>query len=499
MLAPTLAAVQAADSSFLRFAKHARTHPQVPAVQVEATVTTYGELLDQVEQCAAALSAHGCVAGSPVAVVLPNSLDFVVATLAIFAIGGILVPLSPKFKEDELRHCIVTSKPKAVFHPVALETLIAPLCGPETLRAHSTAELMGQGRFVASQEVDLAAPALYMFSSGSTGKSKRVTRTQRNLLAEYDAFVATANVNVNDCILCTVPLYHAHGFCNTLLAALLTGARLVLPSGEFNARTTMNLLVENGVTIYPAVPFMFKMLCDTRFSTPPDLSSLRLAFSAGAPLPVAVAERFAQLYDKTVGQLYGSTETGAISLNVHQQADKPSSVGRPLHGYEVQIREEDGDGHRLDAGAPGEIWIRTPAMTRQYDGLPEMTQQYFAGDYFFAGDTGYLDADGYLYVTGRKKLLINVAGYKVDPLEVEEVLARHPQVSEAVVIGVEHPGYGEKVKAVVIPRNGREACDEREILEFAAAHLADYKVPKLIEFRDELPRSPLGKILRKYL
>jgi long-chain acyl-CoA synthetase len=336
-----------------------------------------------------------------------------------------------------------------------------------------------------------------MFSSGSTGKSKRVTRTQHNLLAEFEAMVATAGHTAQDRILCTVPLYHAHGFANALVVSLLSGACMVLPASEFNARATMGLLVSEGVTIYPAVPFMIKMLCDTRFTEPPDLSRLRLVFTAGAPLPEAVSARFAQIYGKTVGQLYGSTETGAISLNVLHQTDKPNSVGRPLNGYEVQIREEDGE--VLPAGETGEIWIGSPATTRRYDGLPEMTEQCFAGDYFFAGDTGHLDADGYLYVTGRKKLLINVAGYKVDPLEVEEVLAKHPKIGDSVVVGVAHAGYGEKIKAVVVRRPEAEACTEAEIIEFASEHLAEYKVPKMVEFRDEVPRSPLGKILRKYL
>lgn len=467
------------------------------AVVVDGAALSYGELLEQVDLCAAGLAAAGCGIGVPVAVALPNSLDFVIASLATFAIGGVLVPLNPKFKEDELRHYIETSAPRVILHPPSLDTLIESLAGPSTTRAHSVAALSGNAHFEPVTGIDPQAPALYMFSSGSTGKSKRVTRTQANILAEYDALVRTAGISAEDCILCTVPLYHAHGFGNALLAALLTGGKLVLPGSEFNARATMNLLVSTGVTVYPGVPFMFKMLCDTRFAETPDLSRLRLAFSAGAPLPESVSARFSQLYGKTVGQLYGSTETGAISLNVLRQHDKPLSVGLPLSGFDIEIREEDG--RVLGPGEAGEIWIRTPAATRGYDGLPEMTEECFAAGYFFAGDTGFRDLDGYLYVTGRKKLLINVAGYKVDPLEVEDVLMKHPQVADAVVIGVEHPGYGEKIKAVIVRQPEAGDCTEEELIAYAAEHLAEYKVPRTVEFRAEVPRSPLGKILRKYL
>jgi long-chain acyl-CoA synthetase len=489
--------VTLAENIYSRFhaAVHAGAHR--PAVLVDDRTTTYSELLALVESCAAGLQAHGCGEGSPIAVVLPNSLEFVVATLATFAIGGILVPLNPKFKEDELRHCIETSAPQAIFHSTAAAGLLASLAGPDVLCVAGMATASSERAFVAPRRIDPGAPALYMFSSGSTGKSKRVTRTQRHLLAEYDALAATAGLTASDRILCTVPLYHAHGFCNAMMATLLTGARMVLPSAEFNARSTMGLLVNHSVTVYPAVPFMFKMLGDTRFAERPDLSRLRLAFTAGAPLPEEVSKRFAEQFGRTIGQLYGSTESGAITLNVLHQTTKPASVGRPLTGFEVQIRAENGQ--ELGPGEPGEIWIRTPATTRQYDGLPELTVQHFAGDFFFAGDLGWIDVDGDLYVTGRKKLLINVAGYKVDPLEVEDVLARHPEVAESVVVGVPHAGYGEKIKAVVVLRKDSGPCDERHLVEFVAEQLAEYKVPKLVEFRNEIPRSPLGKILRKYL
>jgi long-chain acyl-CoA synthetase len=480
-----------------RFQAACALSSDAPAMVLEGGTVSHADMGMQVLRCAAGLQQRGCGIGTPVAVLVPNGPDFIVAAFAVFAIGGILVPLNPKFKDDEIRHCVETSLPRVVLHPASLDDLMDRTIPGEIHRAHSVADLSSDAAFTPPSAIDLHAPALYMFSSGSTGKSKRVTRTQAHVLAEYDALAATAGLTASDRMLCTVPMYHAHGFCNAMMASMLSGGSIVLPSAEFNARHTAALLAQHHVTVYPSVPFMIKMLGDTRFAERPDLSRLRLVFTAGAPLPEAVSAKFADHFGVTVGQLYGSTESGAITLNVLHQADKPGSVGRPLQGFEVQIRGDDGD--VLPPTENGEIWIRTPATTRAYDGLPDVSAEHFVGDWFFAGDTGWMDADGDIYVTGRKKLMINVAGYKVDPLEVEEVLSRHPAVAESVVMGVPHPGYGERIKAAVVLRPEGPACGEHELIEFVAGHLAEYKVPKVVEFRAEIPRSPLGKILRKYL
>jgi long-chain acyl-CoA synthetase len=336
--------------------------------------------------------------------------------------------------------------------------------------------------------------ALYMYSSGSTGKPKRVTRTHVQLSDERKALAATIHLTESDRILCTVPLYHAHGFCNCLLAALLTGGTLVIVPGEFNPRETLRALSGESITIYPAVPFMFKMLTEVFIKNMPDLRQLRLVFSAGAAMPEQVGQRFEEIYGVPVRQLYGSTETGAISINLAGGAGTETSVGMPLVGYRIDILDESGTPARQ--GEVGLVAIRSPAMAHQYDGLPEMTAECFVGSYFLPGDMGCKDELGNLYIKGRKKLMINVAGNKVDPLDVEAVIGRHAKVSEVVVVGEADPIYGERVKAVVV---ANEACEASEIIRYCATRLAEYKVPRQVEFRSDIPRSPLGKILRKYL
>lgn len=484
---------------FARFKEAARRTPDAVALTVDQTSYGYADLLGRVERAAGALIAKGIGPGDGVALAWPNGLGFVVATLATFAVDGMLVPLNPRFKEDELHHYLTQSKPRVILHTPELGAIIDKVDVTPVLRCTTLDELgafSGSAPAAAAASAGAAMTGFYMFSSGSTGKSKRITRTQAQVLLEYDALRRTVGLGAKDCILCTVPLFHAHGFANAMLAALLSGGHLVILSTEFNARATAAAIDTHGVTVYPAVPFMFKMLSDTKFATPPSFASTRLFVSAGAALPEATAQKFLELYKKPICQLYGSTETGAITLNFERATAKPGSVGVGLSGTEVSILDENGQ--PVAAGTVGEVWVRTPAATGQYDGLPELSAQCFAAGAFFAGDLGYVDADGDLYITGRKKLLINVAGYKVDPLEVEEVLARHPNVLESVVVGVSHADSGERIKAFVVLKEPG-ATSAQTLIDFLAATLAEYKLPKQVEFRNEIPKSPLGKVLRKYL
>lgn len=477
---------------FQRFREVAERDAKAIALVAGNEQWDYGQLLQRVLQCAAGLRHAGVQWGDAVVVAFPNSVDFVVAALATFGLGGVLVPLNPKYRAEEIEQHLLLCNPRAVLHTSDLEEVLSR--SGVAIRFSDIAALSRvPSSAIASDGSTLTG--LYMFSSGSTGKSKRITRTQQQVLGEFEALASRLQLKPNDCVLCTIPLFHAHGFCNAMLAALLSGATLVLAPGEFNPRATLKLLSEHAVSIFPAVPFMFQLLSDTPLDVSPDLSALRWAISAGAPLPETVTQHWAARFGCEVRQLYGTTETGAIA--VHTAASiNPTSVGKPLPGTQLQIRDEHGG--TLDADQEGEIWVAAATATRSYDGLPTLTAQCFKADWFFTGDLGRIDQQGDLFITGRKKLLINVAGFKVDPLEVEAVLSRHPAVADVVVVGVMQGALGEKIKAVLVLREGQH-CSERDISAFVSERLADYKLPKLIEFTDEIPRSPLGKVLRKYL
>ena len=242
------------------------------------------------------------------------------------------------------------------------------------------------------------------------------------------------------------------------------------------------------------MPFTLRLLAEAPGSA--DLSSLRLCISAANALPRSTFAAFESKFGVPIRQMYGCTEAGAVTLNLDEDPRaNVTSAGRPLRGVEVSI--VDDQGAELEVGRNGEVVIRSPAMTGGYAGMDELNELAFREIGYFSGDRGRLDEDGRLFITGRKKLLIDVRGDKVDPIEVEDVLAVHPKVSEVVVVGVASGVAGEELlKAVVV---ARRECQERELVRYCRERLADYKVPQLVEFRDEIPRNPAGKVLRKYL
>jgi long-chain acyl-CoA synthetase len=242
------------------------------------------------------------------------------------------------------------------------------------------------------------------------------------------------------------------------------------------------------------VPFIFKLLAEAPGDG--DLSSLRLCLSAASALPRPTFDAFTQRLGVPIRQLYGSTETGAVAANLDEDPWTTwRSVGRPLDGVEVSVL--DAAGEPVTGGRIGEIAIRSGAMTRGYAERPQLNGELFAGGWFLSNDRGRVDEAGRLYISGRKQLLVDVKGDKVDPVEVEDVLAVHPKVREVVVVGVESSAEGEDlIKAVVVPDG---SCEARELIRFARERLSNYKVPQMVEFRDEIPRSPSGDVLRKYL
>jgi long-chain acyl-CoA synthetase len=256
----------------------------------------------------------------------------------------------------------------------------------------------------------------------------------------------------------------------------------------------LELLERERITFFPGVPFNFRLMAESPASA--DLSALRLCFSAGTALPRAAFEAFGERFGVLVRQLYGSTETGMITANMSDDPVATSeSVGPPLPGVQVQIADDDGE--LLPAGEVGEVLVTSPAASHGYAGADEANRASFRDGRYSTGDLGRLDEDGLLYLEGRKKLLIEVGGYKVDPIEVQDVIAVHPCVSDVIVVGVAGATEGEEtVKAVVVPN---EDCSESEVISFCRERLSNFKVPRTVEFRDEIPKSPLGKILRKYL
>jgi long-chain acyl-CoA synthetase len=456
----------------------------------------YDGLLALARQYAGGLRRLGVGAGDSVAVVLPNGPEFVAALFACAELRAVLLPLDPRSTRQEwLRlaaeshaRIAITDAPRA--DSLAGSGLTA--VKPEALAAPPS-EPLPAGEF--------AGPVLYLYTSGSTDSRKRLCSTQANLVDEARNFVDTADLTAADNILCTIPLHHSYGLGNCLLDAVYTGSTLVLLENDdtpFAAQCphVLELIRREKIRFYPGVPYQFQVLASLPEGVGTDLAGLRLCVSSGDVLPRRTYERFLQRFGLPIRSLYGSTEAGSIAINLDPaEVLQFGSLGPPLHNVQIRIRDETG--RNLPAGESGQIWVKSPVLPPGgYDNRPELTAAVFQGGYYNTGDLGMLDTRGHLMMTGRKQTFVDVGGHKVDIAEVEEALQGHPLVREAAALAVEVPHLGTLIKAVVVAAN---ACREGDLLAHCRERLAAFKVPRLVEFRDALPRSPLGKVLKSEL
>jgi long-chain acyl-CoA synthetase len=492
--------------------------PTQVAMVYGAQRITYQTLWAEVCGLSQGLRTLGVQEGDCVALLLPNRPEFVTSFFAIAQIHAIAVFLNPALKEAELHHYIQDSHAKVIitdsYHADLCQSVVKSqdwsiqlilVDAPEP-SAQSWQTLV-QSSIAPVSLSPFAGDVLYQYSSGSTGRPKRVCRTQHNIWHQAENCVSTLAIQPSDRILDTIPLFHAYGFGECLLAAIHSGATLyilepVLRDGVpvevpfiFRRSEVLTLLQQEAISIFPSVPYVLNILATTPPEETIDLSGLRLCISAGNYLPEDIFDRFRQRFGIPIRQLYGCTEAGSVSINLQPAATfHYDSVGQPMHN--VDIRVVDPTGQEVPQGTIGELMIYSQTLTRGYHQAPELNREVFQGGGFFTGDLGRKDSEGSIYITGRKKLFIDTAGYKVDPMEVEDVLATHPAVKEVVVVGVPQANVGEVIKAVIVRQ---EDCTAQALQDYCKTQLADFKVPQLIEFRSEIPRSPLGKILRKDL
>jgi long-chain acyl-CoA synthetase len=489
--------------------EQAESRPEHTALVYRDERISYAELVERIERIAGALSERGVGPGDAVGLALRDDPWFVTCFHAIAALGARIVPVNPAFKEPEMAFCFRAAGVRAVISDErtagVCERIVAGFDRPAEVISASAAhgQTLTLDALLASaspERLTRRSPDeifVYQYSSGSTGRPKLVPRTHGQCAAEA-ALYAELGLTPEDRILGAIPLFHTYGMGACLFGGPVSGATLVLLEDPhpflLRRHRALELIEAEAVTVFPGVPFNFRLMAEAPAGA--DLSSLRLCFSAGTALPRSSFEAFGERFGVLARQLYGSTETGIISANM---SDDPvatfESVGAPLGEARVEIVDEDGD--PLPVGELGEVTVKSPAATDGYAEMDEPNRLAFRDGWYFTGDLGRLDDDGMLYLAGRKKLLIEIGGYKVDPIEVQDVIEAHPSVEEAIVVGVHGEVQGEEqVKAVAV-LNGD--CEERELIAFCRQSLANFKVPQVVEFRDEIPKSPLGKVLRKYL
>jgi long-chain acyl-CoA synthetase len=465
------------------------------AIVDQGVAIRYAALEQRVRDLAATLYAQAVRPGHRVALLLPNGAEFVTSYFAVLTLGATVVPLNEHYQETELLRFFLECRVSCVITSPAL----APLCRSVVQqRALPCAVVLTSQAPPASPALELpvgpGGPAMYQFSSGSTGAPKRIARTHANLLFELDSLARTLNFSSTDRFLGVAPFSHVNGLMRSMLASIHTGATLY-PVVKFERQAVAALIANERISVFIAVPFMFAMLAKAHFHRRPDFSSLRLCVSASAPLPKAINLNFHDRFGMYVRQLYGSTETGTISVNALEDiAQTLESVGRPLEGVQVEVRTDDG--RIAEPGQVGELAVRSTAAVQAYDGPTDVNREAFRDGYFLTGDLGRKDSEGLIYLLGRKKFFINKGGYKIDPHEIEAVLESHPKVEEAVAIGMPTVYGDERIRAVVVLRS---PCDEDEIFAYCRGKIAAFKIPSVIEFRDSLPKSATGKVLRDAL
>lgn len=291
----------------------------------------------------------------------------------------------------------------------------------------------------------------------------------------------------NDRVLAVLPFSHSFGLFNVLLASLAAGATLHI--APFSPRETAATIERARITVLPAGPFMFRMLSETEFRTVPDFSSVRLAVSTGSALSPAVALRFREKFGIGLAQCYGATEAGPIAVaRPEERVDRPGWVGTPCAGVAVEIW--DPAGKRLGLCEEGEVAVKSAAATCCYIGDAEASEDVFRNGYVLTGDMGCMDEAGRLFVLGRKRPMLNVAGKKVAPYEVEACLRMHPSVADVTVVGAATADGDERVKAFVVPAGEVTSV---ELQEFCGKRLADFKVPRQVVFVNSLSRGHMGK------
>jgi acyl-CoA synthetase (AMP-forming)/AMP-acid ligase II len=471
---------------------------------------SYGALASLARDTIATLNGLGVGRGDRVAIVLDNGPEMAAAFVCIGA-GATTAPLNPGYRAEEFEFYLTDLKARALVTAAGSQSPargVAGKLGVPILELHPD-RAKGAGSFALSagaaglprgpaRQPGPAAPgetALVLHTSGTTSRPKIVPLAHENILASAHQIADTLALVPGDVCLNIMPLFHIHGLIAATLATLSAGAQVSCSPG-FNALKFFGWLEEVKPTWYTAVPTMHQAIL-ARAARNPELvarNRLRLIRSSSASLPPQVMAELEQVFKAPVIEAYGMTEAShqMASNPLPPRPRKPGSVGVAA-GPQIAIMDEGGS--LLPAGQVGEVVIRGPSVTAGYEANPEANARAFTAGWFRTGDQGLLDGEGYLRLTGRLKELINRGGEKVSPLEVDEVMMDHPAVLQAVTFGMPSEKLGEEVAAAVVLREGAQAT-ERELRDFCARRLADFKVPRKVVILTEIPKGATGKLQR---
>lgn len=517
-------------------ANTARELPNKPAITFLGTRITFKRLDEMVNRMAHALLDFGVKPGDKVAMLMPNMPQMVIATYACWRIGAVVVMNNPLYSDRELEHNFNDSQAVIL---ITLDLLAPRMLALKTrtsikkiiiahIRDHLSFPKKQLLPFIARDKHKYIQPApgihewddllkqypatdpglavspdsiaTLQYTGGTTGVSKAAMLTHANLYSNAQQMKAWLHglEKGSGSVLCALPYFHSFGILACMNMGILQGWNQVLiPRPDIEA--ILKAVVQYKITLFPAVPTLYTGVVNHPDIGKYNLSSIEASFSAGAPLPVDLIKRFEELSGSQICEAYGLTEASpCVTVNPFKGLTKPGSVGIPLPDTEIKLVNPEDGITGIPQGGEGEILVRGPQVMKGYYNRPDETAIALKDGWLHTGDVGRLDEDGFLYIVDRIKDMIIASGYNIYPNEIDQVLFGHPKILEACAVGVPHEYRGETVKAFIVVKQGAVLTEE-EVLEYCSANLAKYKIPKIIEFIDELPKSAVGKILRKEL
>ncbi len=531
---------------FKLLTESAKKHPDWVAISYLGKKITYRELDELANQFANGLIPLGITKGSKVALILPNVPQFVFCFFGILKSGATVVPCNPLYREKELEFQLQNSEAVAVvllnniagqnnfyqefekcrprltrlkhvfvtsvtdYLPPVKKQLAGPIRKIQTLQKEGAIKLTNYVRDQSKSEPNLDALgidpkndiAIIQYTGGTTGISKGAMLTHENIVSNSVIVANWVGISQKqETLLAAIPFFHIYGLTDAMNAAIYANQRIVLlPS--FNPKEVLETIEKEKVQVFPGVPTMYVALLHHPDLAKYSLSSVERCVSGGAALPLEVQKKFNAATGGNLVEGYGLTEASPVThVNILRPdaVKKEGSIGIPIPNTDAKIVDIETGTKDLAEGEVGELAVKGPQVMKGYWKSEDETKNVFRGEWLLTGDIAKQDKDGFFFIVDRKKDLIDASGFKVWPRDVEEVLYTHPDIKEAAVIGVPDEYRGETVKAYVVLKDKSKNPGEEAIKAFCKERIASYKVPKIVEFVDDLPKSLVGKVLRRKL
>ena len=513
--------------------------PKRKAIKFQNWSITYEKLKNYAEVMAANLRKSGIETGDRVALMLPNTPQMIISYWAILKAGGVVTMTNPLYMETEIVHQLNDSSAKFIitvdmlwpklnklrdklpiqkyFITKISDTLKFPLkqlYDLKRLKDKSTPKvpyndssvlkwrtlLEGKETYSAPNIRPLEDTALLQYTGGTTGLSKGCKITHANLGANIQQFHAMLHKlgREQEIVLGILPYFHIYGLTVCLNYSTSLGATMV-PFPRYVPLDVLKAMHKLKPTLFPGAPSLYMSLLQQKELTKFDIASIKYCVSGSSPMPVEAIKQFNSVFGSTIVEGFGLTEASPVThLNPLDGKKKPGSIGVPVPGTDAAIVDMEVGSIPLAPGKMGELIVRGPQVMKGYYNKPDETAGAIRNGWLYTGDIAYMDEEGYFYIVDRKKDMIISSGYNIYPREVDEVLYEHPKIQEAVAVGLPHKTRGEIVKIYIVLKEG-QSMDRTEIIAYCREKLAGYKVPRQVEFRKELPKTMVGKVLRRAL